>query len=441
MTLQNVLLTVSIISFLVIAADLYLSQKFSRTIEDIKGWEAVTKWVQDRRLILGVLALVWLVSTGALCWTSLSPLYTRIAGSRSESRKYMESAVKYGKAKKYAEAALELRNAIKLNPDDDEALLMLARILPQTGQGKEAVDSYRKVISLDPKQYNPRLELGFLAFAMQNIPLAQEEATEAARLEPDKPEPRLLLARIQSASGKREAALEQCRAILGKKFATPELRQQFIALLMGERAFAELLQAAEAGLKEAPRDTGLKCIRAIALGGVGRNVEAETVLRGAIAADTVSPGPCVALGDLLLQRGADGDALACYEEALRRDPDQYRAMNNVASLSARRGFDLDRSVALAARLRAKYPNDPDVADTLGWTLFLQGKSEAALPLLKQAVAQRPGPLCRYHLGAALLKSGNQAAGRKELEAALRLSGTFYGAEKARVLLTGKPDKS
>lgn len=441
MTLQNVLLTVSIISFLVIAADLYMSQKFSRTIEDIKGWEAFTTWIQECRPMLVVLAVVWLASTGALCWTSLSPLYTRIAGSRNESRKYLESAVKYGKAKKYAEAALELRNAIKLNPYDDEALLMLARILPQSGQGKEAVESYRKLISLDPKQYNPRLELSFLAFAMKNIPLAQEEATEAARLQPDKPEPRLLLALIQSASGKREAALEQCRFILGKKLATPELQQQFIALLMGERAFAELLQAAEAGLKETPHDTGLTCVRAKALGGVGRTVEAETVLRDAIAADTVSPEPCVALGDMLLLRGADGDALTYYEEALRRDPEQYRAMNNIASLGARRGFDLDRAAALAARLHAKYPNDPDVADTLGWTLFLQGKSEAALPLLRQAVAQKPAPICRYHLGAVLLKSGSQVAGKKELAAALRQSGTFYGAGKAKALLTGKPDKS
>ncbi len=184
-----------------------------------------------------------------------------------------------------------------------------------------------------------------------------------------------------------------------------------------------------------------KILRAKALEGMGRNGEAETVLREATAADSRSSEPCVALGDLLLRRGAEGDALAWYEEALQRDPDQYRAMNNIATLVARRGFDLDRAAALAARLHARYPNDPDVADTLGWTLFLQGKSEAALPLLKQAVAQKPDAVCRYHLGALLLKGGNQVAGRKELAAALRLSGAFYGAEKARGLLTGKGDKS
>ncbi len=44
---------------------------------------------------------------------------------------------------------------------------------------------------------------------------------------------------------------------------------------------------------------------------------------------------------------------------------------------------------------------------------------------------------RYHLGAALLKAGETAAGRKELESALKLSRDFDGATKARALLGGK----
>jgi Flp pilus assembly protein TadD len=68
-------------------------------------------------------------------------------------------------------------------------------------------------------------------------------------------------------------------------------------------------------------------------------------------------------------------------------------------------------------------------------LFQQGKIGEALPFLKQAVTGMPdNPVHRYHLGAAFLKSGNQVAGRKELETALRISGTFEGAAKARALL-------
>ncbi len=141
------------------------------------------------------------------------------------------------------------------------------------------------------------------------------------------------------------------------------------------------------------------------------------------------------IGSTVLERGDQQAAIFWYEEALKRDPEQYQAMNNVATLTARSGFNLNRAATLAARLYAKYGDNPDVADTLGWTLFLQGKTGEALPLLKQAVTQKPGsPLHHYHLGAALMKSGEPAAGKIQLAGALRSSGTFYGADRARALL-------
>ena len=72
---------------------------------------------------------------------------------------------------------------------------------------------------------------------------------------------------------------------------------------------------------------------------------------------------------------------------------------------------------------------------LGWTLFRQGKIDTALPLLRQATVGMPGnPLHHYHLGVALLKNGQQDAGKKELAAALRISSTFDGAPQARDLM-------
>ena len=113
-------------------------------------------------------------------------------------------------------------------------------------------------------------------------------------------------------------------------------------------------------------------------------------------------------------------------------------MNNIATLTAEHGFDLARAASLASRLYMKHPRSATVADTLGWTLFLQGKADLALPLLKQGVAGIPGnPLHRYHLGASLMKVGKQGAGRKELAEALRISGTFDGAARARALLRGE----
>jgi Flp pilus assembly protein TadD len=357
---------------------------------------------------------------------------------RHESKQYVDSAINYLKQKKYHEAAIELRNAIKKNPEDSEAYLLLARVQIRLGQTREAVESYQKAISLSPSQYESHLELSRLVFALKNTSLAQAEATEAAKLQPAKPEPLLLLAQIHSAAGKYDLALEQCRAIAGKEFSTPELRLQFITLLLRLRAFALAYQVTEEGLKVTPNDTTLKIMQAEALAGLGLSAEADVVFQNAASADPASPNPFIALGGMLMQRGDYVGALESYEEALKRAPGNDLVMNNIASLTAEHGFDMDRAAALSSRLYAKYPKNAAVADTLGWTLFRQGKTGEAVPLLKQGVAGMPGnPVHRYHLGVALQKSGNQTAGRKELETSLRISGNFDGAVKARALLAEK----
>jgi tetratricopeptide (TPR) repeat protein len=432
-----ILAAVALVPVLVLAIDLQMVRNYYGTKRHITGWPAISKWLKRRRLALGALTVVYLAAGGVLL-VLLYPNLARLPGLRHESSQYVESADRYLKEGKYNEAVIELRNAIKQNPDDSEALLLLARIQTRLVQYKEAVDSYRKVISLDPKQYDAHLELGRLAFTLKDSSLVLAEATEAVRLQPDKVEPRLLLAQIYQVIDKREPALEQCRAIAGKEFATPELRQQLVRLLIGLRAFGEALQAIETGLKAAPDEMPLKFLQAQALLELGRSAEAETVLRTTATANPVSPDPHIVLGDLLIRCGNYPGALKAYEEALKRNPDNDQVMNSVASLNSDHGYDLERSAALAARLHAKYPLDPSVADTLGWTLFLQGKLDQALPLLQQGVDGMPGnPMNRYHLGVALLKAGNPAAGKMELSEALRISGNFDGADKARALLGGK----
>ena len=353
---------------------------------------------------------------------------------KSESSGYITSAHRYYREKKFQEATLELRNAIKQNPGDYEAYLWLARSYWQLGSLTEARDAYREALRVEAKLPSAHLELGRLALIMKEPAVALTEAGEAARLAPENVEPRLLLAQIQSGTGNRSEALEQCRTILEGEFSSPELRQQLIVLLLRQHAPAEALHAADAGLAKIPHDQPLRYLQAQALEDLNRFDEAENVLRS-IAADTAAPEPCLALGDLMIQRGKHQEALKEYETALKRAPNHDRAMNNFASVNAEYGFDIERSATLAARLYNRQPRNPTVADTLGWTLFRQGKIELALPLLRQGVAGIPdNPVHRYHLGAALIKSGQGAAGNRELSTALQISEAFDGAAKARELI-------
>ncbi len=353
---------------------------------------------------------------------------------KGETSGYLASAQRYYEAKKFREATLELRNAIKQNPGDHESYLWLARSYWQLGNLPEARDAYREAVKIEPNLYAAHLELSRVAYALKDPETTQKAAQQALALSPAAAEPRQTLALLYSATGKKDKALEQCRAILNAKFATPENREQLITLLLYLGASTEALQAATYGLHAAPNDLPLKYLQIKALIELDRSAEAETELRK-VANLTASPDPYLTLGDIRMRRGEYLPALQEYEEALKRDPKNERAMNNVASLNAEHGFDMNKSAPLAALMYARHPKDPAVADTLGWTLFRQGKLKQALPLLRRGVARMPdNPQVHYHLGAALLKNGNQAAGKKELVAALKISGNFDGAARARELL-------
>ncbi len=387
-------------------------------------------WLRQSALKFSVVAGVACLALGGV-W---SANHYNLLQFKSESSGYMANAQRYMDEKKFREAILELRNAIRQNGGDYEAFILLARAQWQLKSLSEARDAYREALRIEPKLYLAHLELGRLALGLNDPTLALAEAKEAGRLAPDAVEPHLLLAQIHGVMGKREESLEQCRAVMGGEFAEPGLRLQFIELLRMQSAFAPMLQAAEAGLKKSPHDWALSLARIDALEMMGRGAEAEALLRS-FAATSVSSEPFLVLGDLLMRHGEYILALNGYEEALKRSPDNERAMNNIASLNAEHGFDMERSAALAALLYARHPKEPAVADTLGWTLCRQGKLEQALPLLRQGVTGMPGnPTHRYHLGALLLKMGEQAKGRKELTEALKSGGTFEGSARARALL-------
>ena len=107
-------------------------------------------------------------------------------------------------------------------------------------------------------------------------------------------------------------------------------------------------------------------------------------------------------------------------------------LNNLAWLYMERG-DL-RAVELARKAYVNAPDNPDIADTLGWVLVQNEQSEEALNYLKQSVRLRPdNPTIQYHLAVAQANLGAREAARNVLETALSF-GEFPEEKEARRLL-------
>ena len=126
-------------------------------------------------------------------------------------------------------------------------------------------------------------------------------------------------------------------------------------------------------------------------------------------------------------------AKAAYEAVLKAKPDDPEALNNMANVQVR--LKDPGAIKTAELAMVKAPGNAFVTDTLGWALFQNGQYDRALQMLRDARLRQPdSPEIRYHLAAALEKTGRNNEAREELEAAFKVGRPFEGSADATKLL-------
>jgi Flp pilus assembly protein TadD len=125
-----------------------------------------------------------------------------------------------------------------------------------------------------------------------------------------------------------------------------------------------------------------------------------------------------------------------YEKILAIDPRAAIAANNLATLMADEGQNLDKALDLAQTAKQQLPDSPEVSDTLGSVYLRKGLSSMALPAFEFSARTDPAnPVYQYHLGMTYEKMGDKVKARTALQRALALQPDFEGASDARRLLS------
>jgi tetratricopeptide (TPR) repeat protein len=125
-------------------------------------------------------------------------------------------------------------------------------------------------------------------------------------------------------------------------------------------------------------------------------------------------------------------ARGAYEVILGVQSSFAPALNNLAVLYSEHLGDIDAAHDLARKAREFVPNQPDIADTLGWILFKKGDYRNAARLLQESASQLPEhPEVQFHLGMSLYMLGEEETGRLALQKAANALGEFSGKDEAR----------
>ena len=109
-----------------------------------------------------------------------------------------------------------------------------------------------------------------------------------------------------------------------------------------------------------------------------------------------------------------------FRSALKADPENATALNNLAYLKAEQGVDLDQALGYAQHALQRSPQDPNISDTLGLIYIRKKLTTQAVQVLRDLVARVPtNPSFHLHLGMALYDAGEKQLAKEELDKALQ----------------------
>jgi tetratricopeptide (TPR) repeat protein len=96
-----------------------------------------------------------------------------------------------------------------------------------------------------------------------------------------------------------------------------------------------------------------------------------------------------------------------YEAALTHDPNNEHVLNNYSYFLSLRGEQLPKAKAMAKRLVDKHPNNPTYLDTYAWVLYKLEDYNGALTYLERAIALSEDATIVEHYGDVLFKLGKR----------------------------------
>ena len=339
---------------------------------------------------------------------------------------------------RHQQARARLDDLLKQRPDDLAALDMLMMVDLVTKNWVEAERTLERLRTASKDSAVAIMAEGRLRQAQGQFDKASAAYERATALAPNDPEPLLSLVKLDVAQGHADRAKTRLDALLA---ARPD--HLFGHGLLGEvLALSGHPQEADVQFREASRVNPKWITPWLDWGGLWlaqkQPDQAVQVIQAGLKANPDSEELHMLLASAYSTQGQIDHAITAYDGALRLNPRNVLAANNLAVLLVDYKGDpqnLQKAFALSRDFEKDVPH-PLFLDTLGWVRFKMGQQDEALRLMKDAVAKSPEvPTLNYHLGMAYYQSGKTAEARAYLSKALKSAEAFQGRQEAEQILS------
>jgi predicted O-linked N-acetylglucosamine transferase (SPINDLY family) len=267
----------------------------------------------------------------------------------------LHSAVALWQRGRFDEAAATCRAILARQPENADALNLLAAACAQTHRYTEAVEALARAIELRPKDAVLRSNLGNALRAAGNTERALQCYREAIRLQPDYV----------------DAHYNMAVALQGTGQATAAEKAYQEALMLNPSHAAALYNLGN--LQRA----------------AGRPREAAASYERALAASPRLVQALNNLGTLLQEDGRRTEAIACYTRALEIQPDFAEAHHSLGGAHLEAGLT-EEALGSYQRAIVLDPSNAEAHYSRGNALRTAGRIDEALPSYRRALELRPG---------------------------------------------------
>ena len=363
----------------------------------------------------------------------------------------------------------QLLESAKLQRNYAAPRLALAELAQKSRNYSETIQTADEILAADPNNTAARLWKCSGLLGNKAYQEARRELTALLRDAPSSVEANLYMAMLDAAEKKYSEA--EARYLRLYKPGQTDLRpvEGLIQLYAEQRQVEKSLRLLEGELKLAPESRLVHLLLAATAARAGQLDLAIEHYKWLQSKDPGFVQTYASLGDIYRFKGDINGALATYERArgiapndpkiiamvaylegssgqnreaianlqhqLSLEPENVIAMNNLAFALAESGTDLDKALELAEKAQRKAPNNPGIADTLGWVYAKKGLNDSAVQIFRGLIKKYPDdPGFRYHLGVVLVQQGKRAEARTQLDLGLAQKPPKDMAEKMKDLV-------
>jgi tetratricopeptide (TPR) repeat protein len=297
---------------------------------------------------------------------------------------YLKSGKELYEGGELSKAAIEFRNALKINPTGVEAKYFTALIYERKGNVPRAISAFQEVALQDPNNRAVQLKLGQYALMNSDAAQASDRADKLIALDSNQPDGHTMKGAALLMMGKLPEAEAEARAALALK---PHDEDATI-VLASQRARQKKFDEAEAIIKEAldanPKSVPLLGFKLKLLADQKRKTEVEQVLRQLIELDPTNPGHVVLLASELTAVGRLPEARDEFRRAIAVNKDSQPLLAAYADFLEKH-VGTDQAIDEAKQLAGQYKGNALYSFLLARLYIKANRLDEADALLKKLV--------------------------------------------------------